>query len=78
MIPLYIQILSKLIRILPSVDEQNLSNGEIRKFHFVKDQKNQIGFNDQVVGNKDGYDMIWRHISNDYFKCIGKWPERTC
>lgn len=75
MIPLYVQILGKLIPILKT--EGNLSKGEITKFHFVESQKNQYGFGKQVVGSEDGYDFIYRHISDDYFKCIGKVPENN-
>lgn len=75
MIPLYVKILSKLIPILKT--EGNLSKGEIKKFNFVEGQRNQYGFNKQVISFEDSYDWIWRHISDDYFKCIGKWPEYT-
>lgn len=75
-IPFYVKLLGKTIPILNT--EGNLATGEITKFKFVQSCKNQFGFNKQVVGLEDGYDMIWRHISDDYFKCIGKWPERSC
>lgn len=78
MIPLYVRLLAKLIPILDS--EGNMSTGEIEKFDFVESCKNRHKFNDQVVGSKDGYDYIARHISDDYFKIIGKWKESpwTC
>lgn len=80
MIPIYIQLLAKLIPILKydSTEEKNLSQGEIKKFNFIESCRNKYGFNKQVLSFEDGYDWIWRHISDDYFKCIGKWHERTC
>jgi hypothetical protein len=77
-IPLYVRILAKLIPILEWDDGTNLSTGEIRKFNFIESQKNQHKFGSQVSSSGDGYDYIWRHISDDYFKCIGKSVERTC
>lgn len=80
MIPLYVRILAKLIPVLKyeKNEEENLSKGEIKKFNFTEGSKNKYGFNKQVLSFEDGYDWIWRHISDDYFKCIGKWPERSC
>ena len=76
--PLYVRILAKLIPVSVWDDEQNLAKGEIVKFNFVESQRNTHKFNDQVVGSEDGFDMIWRHVSDDWFKVIGKSPERTC
>lgn len=76
--PLYVRILAKLIPVLVWDDETNLAQGEIEKFNFVESCRNKHKFNDQVVGSKGGYDYIWRHISDDWFKVIGKSPERTC
>ncbi len=72
-IPLYVQLLSKLLPVLKS--EGNVSKGEIVKFKFTESQRNTHGFGDQVVGCEGGYDYIARHISNDYFKMVGKWVE---
>jgi hypothetical protein len=77
-IPLHVQALAKLIPVLKWDDEENLAKGEIVKFKYVESQRNQHKFNDQVVGSEGGYDMIYRHISDDWFKVIGKSPERSC
>lgn len=76
--PLYIVLLAKLIPVFKDGNEENLAKGEIEKFNYVESCKNKHKFNDQVVGLRYGYDMIWRHISDDWFKVVGKWPERTC
>ncbi len=76
MIPTYIAFLSLTIPVLKT--EGNLAKGEIEKFNLVESCKNKRKFNEQVVGSRGGYDLIWRHISNDYFKLVGKWPEDHC
>jgi hypothetical protein len=76
--PLYVRWLAKSIPVCVWDDEQNLAQGELEKFNFVESQKNTHKFNDQVVGCKGGFDMIWRHVADDWFKVIGKSPERTC
>lgn len=76
MIPLYIRILAKFIPLLKW--DINLAVGEIRKFNFVKSQKNKHSFNEQVIGFEEDFDLIWRHIANDWFKNIGKSPSRSC
>lgn len=78
MIPLHVKALAKLIPVLKWDDGTNLANGEIEKFEYVESQRNQHKFNDQVVGSRDGFDFIWRHISDDWFKVVGKSHERTC
>lgn len=77
-IPLYVRILARLIPVLKT--EGNVSKGEIVKFNFTVSSRNKHSFGDQVVGCEQGFDFIWRHISDDYFKVIGKWPESpfTC
>lgn len=76
MIPNYIAFLSLTIPVLKT--EGNLAVGKIEKFNFIESCKGNKKFNQQVVDSRDGYDLIWRHIHNDYFKMVGKWPERTC
>lgn len=73
MIPVYVKILAKLLPILKS--EGNISTGEIVKFNFTQSQKNTHSFGKQVVGSEGGFEYIARHISNDWFKIVGKWPE---
>lgn len=75
-IPNYIKILALTIPILKWKNEENLSRGEIKKFNFVESDKNKHKFNDQICSFEDDYSWIWRHIVNDYFKCIGKSYER--
>lgn len=70
--------LAALIPVLKWDGEENLAKGEIVKFNYSERNRNQHKFNAQVVGCKDGYDMIWRHISDDWFKVVGKSPERSC
>jgi hypothetical protein len=77
-IPLYIRILGLFIPILKWDDDLNLSKGEIRQFNFIQSDKNAFKFNQQVCSFEDSYEWIWRHIHNDYFKCIAKSHERTC
>lgn len=72
-IPLYVQILAKLIPVLRL--EGNISKGEIVKMNFTEGCRNKHGFGDKVVGCEGGFDYSWRHISNDYFKVVGKWVE---
>ena len=78
MIPIHIKLLAKLIPVLKWKDMQNLAKGEIEKINFVKGCRGGKTFNQQFVGNVDGYDIIWRHIANDYFKIVGKSPEARC
>ncbi len=61
------------IEILKS--EGNIANGHIEKFQFTEGCRNQHKYNHQVVTCEDGYSGIWRHIADDWFKQIGKWPE---
>jgi len=76
--PRYVKILAKLIPISKWENEENLAKGEIVKFNFVESCKNKYGFNKQVLSSEDGYDLIWRHISDDWFKLIAKSPEARC
>lgn len=73
MIPVYVKILARLIPVLKT--EGNISTGEIKKFNFVNSCKNKYSFGQQIVGCEDGFDYIASHISDDYFKIVGKWPE---
>lgn len=77
-IPLYVRILARLFPV--SKTDGNVATGEIKKFNFVSSCKNTHHFGQQVVGCEDGFDYIARHISDDYFKIVGKWPESpfTC
>jgi hypothetical protein len=75
MIPLDVKVLAALIPVLKWENEENLAKGEIEKFNFIESCKNQFKFNQQVVGSKGGYDYIWRHIKDDYFKVIAKTLE---
>lgn len=75
-IPLLIRLLAIPIKIIRS--KENIAEGKIEKFKFVKSDKNKFSYNQQTVTFEDGYDCIWRHIKNDWFKQIGKWPEQTC
>lgn len=74
-IPYHVSILAKTIPILEWKDGTNLSKGEIKKFNFVKGDQNKFGFNQQVLSFEDKHEWIWRHIADDYFKCIGKSKE---
>ena len=73
-------MMAKLIPVLKWGDdeEENLARGELEKFNFVESQRNTHKFNDQVVGCKGGFDYIWRHVADDWFKVIAKTPERSC
>lgn len=79
-IPIYVRLLAKLIPVLKyeEGEEENLAKGEIEKFNFIEGSRNKHKFNEQVVGSSGGHDKIWRHVSDDWFKLVGKWPERTC
>lgn len=77
-VPLIIKVMAIPIKIIPTKDEPNLAIGEIKKFKFVESQRNQHKYGQQVTDSEDGYGGIWIHIKNDWFKQIGKWPERTC
>ena len=63
-------VLSLPIKVLDC--ENNLATGEIKKFNFIESQKNKFKYNEQIVLCND-YDEIWRHISDDYFKQVGKF-----
>jgi hypothetical protein len=76
--PLYVRVLAKFIPVFVWPEDPNLAKGEIVKFNYVKSCRGKHKFNDQVVGSEDGYDMIWRHIADDWFKVVGKSHERTC
>ena len=74
-IPVHIRLLGLPIKILKWDDDVNLSKGEIKKFNFTESCKNKFSYNQQCLSFEDGYEWIWRHIKDDYFKCIGKSKE---
>jgi len=75
-IPFHIQIVAKLYPVLKT--EDNLAIGEISKFNYVESQQNTHKIGDRVIGSENDFEMIWVHVGDDYFKCIGKWYERIC
>lgn len=75
-VPTLIQIMAVPLGILEV--EDNEAKGEITKFKLVDSQKNAKAYGEQVVGSAGGYDRIYRHIYNDWFKEVGKWPEKSC
>lgn len=77
-VPLLITLMALPIKVLETKNEPNLATGEITKFKFVESQRNKQEYGKQLVGSEKGYDRIWIHIKNDWFKEIGKYPERTC
>lgn len=73
MIPLHVQIVAKLIPVNTYPDNTNESKGELEKMTFANSHK--YPFNYQVVGSKDGYSYIWRHVLHDYWKVVSKVKE---
>jgi hypothetical protein len=69
-VPFLIRLKGIPIKILKS--EGNLAKGEIVKFNFIEGQKNTHKFKDRVT-TSSGFDGIWEHISQDWFKLIGKY-----
>jgi hypothetical protein len=64
-------------------DEPNLAKGEIEKFSYVESQKLTHKVGDRVNrtmwdDKKNEFGTIWVCLGNDYFKQIGRWPERNC
>jgi GH35 family endo-1,4-beta-xylanase len=78
MIPLKVQILARFIPILKWDNMINLSKGEIEQFKFIASQKKKFNFREQIVMNRDGFNLIWQHISADWFKLVGKSHEQKC
>lgn len=76
-IPFHITIMAKFISISKYPDVVNESKGEIIKMNLdpVQNRYGSWGFAQQVVGNKEGYNWIYRYIGLNYWKVVSKVKE---